>query len=505
MIQVRNKATGERAEEYFSTRNRTVLFFSLLIVVSASYGRLIEKHYALDTYLVEAFGNISEQHAALGRHVSAAILQLCSLLGVNTAVYQSFFTLVAIVILSFALFLLVELFRTLSVIRTGKEQTFFIALALTTTVCNLFVLHWFLFPEVILPMALGFLAAVIALLLLAKDSFSCRVWSVAALLFALCCYQAVGAFFLAYALLYMVCSKGEASPLSALRIFVSPCLISLLAGTGNILLMKWFGGADERTRFHETDIIGNIQAIFINIAEKLDTTNIGVTPVIIFSIVILLFFSAALYTGLRQRNREKLAGLLSLILLCFAVIGANLAPHSITSVVDVSPRSIAALMALPGVIAIFAFFILDISGNASARNFVTVLLLLFLCGSLAVGWRVQSSRFATNALDRAVAMEVIAQIKAYEQASGKTITHLALHHDINQQLCYPDQLCYGNFRAMGRDWAVAPLLSVVAGRRFLQVEMPADVYSRYFHGKEWQEFSGEQLLFKDNILYMVLY
>ncbi len=504
MIQACDKVTGERADGHFSTRNRTVLFFSLLIVVVATYGRLIEKHYALDTYLVEAFGNISAQHAALGRHVSAAILQFCSFLGVNTAVYQSFFTSAAIVILSSALFLLVELFRALAVVKSGREHTFFIALALTTTVCNLFVLHWFLFPEVILPMALGFLAAVIALLLLAKNSFSCRIWSVAALLFALCCYQAVGAFFLTYALLYMVCGKGEASPLSALRTFISPCLIYLLAGTGNILLMRWFGGVDERTRFHETDIMGNIQAIFINIAEKLDTTNIGVTPVIIFSIVILLFFSAALYTGLRQRNR-KIAGFLSLILLCFAVIGANLAPHCLTSVVDVSPRSIAALMALPGVIAIFAFFILDISGNALARNLVIALLLLFLCGSLAVGWRVQSGRFATNALDRAVAMDVVTQIKEYEQASGNIITHLALHQDINQQLCYPDQLCYGNFRAMGRDWTVAPLLSVVAGRQFLQVEMPAAVYNRYFHGKEWQEFSSEQLLFKDNILYMVLY
>lgn len=219
------------------TRHRfAALFISVTIVVFLLYGLLLEKHYALDTYIVETQGKLWLQHIALGRFVSAALLKLCASLGINTATEQSIFTFGAIFSLSSAVSLLVVFFSPL--VRNHNNSTFlFLCLACLSSLCNLFVLHWFLFPEVVFIITLGLLLAVTTLFCLRLPGW--KSWPASSLLLflALSCYQAVGAFFVIFALLYFSCLQQKTSLWITVRGYGKTLCIYFIAGLTNIALI----------------------------------------------------------------------------------------------------------------------------------------------------------------------------------------------------------------------------------------------------------------------------
>jgi hypothetical protein len=184
---------------------------------------------------------------------------------------------------------------------------------------------------------------------------------------------------------------------------------------------------------------------------------------------------------------------------------ATIAPHLLTSTVDVSPRSIVALMSLPSVISLFVFFQLHLSKKPLPFYFLLVFILIFFSVNTYISYRVEASRFATNRLDREIAGAVNQVILRYEKETGQIISRIAFRHDKAPILCYPALVCYGNFRAMGRDWTIVPIMTIVSGRQFAEASMPDEIYDASFKGKNWDLFSNEQIEIKGDTLYLMLY
>lgn len=311
------------------TRHRfAALFISVTIVVFLLYGLLLEKHYALDTYIVETQGKLWLQHIALGRFVSAALLKLCASLGINTATEQSIFTFGAIFSLSSAVSLLVVFFSPL--VRNHNNSTFlFLCLACLSSLCNLFVLHWFLFPEVVFIITLGLLLAVTTLFCLRLPGW--KSWPASSLLLflALSCYQAVGAFFVIFALLYFSCLQQKTSLWITVRGYGKTLCIYFMAGLTNIALVRWCGISDERTAFQQTDLFHNAMAILANLQHKLQTTGLGNTPVVVFVFCIsVLLFLALLFLRQGRSKRAEIPALPHLFFFAFLRHWNNIWPTS---------------------------------------------------------------------------------------------------------------------------------------------------------------------------------
>jgi len=480
-----------------------IILFSITFFV---YGPLLRKHYALDTYVAEAYGNQANQQIELGRFFSGTILKVFTALGVNTAAHQSYFTFPSLCLLALSIYLLVRLFFGL---REEWDIKSFVLLCLSCVVslCNVFMLHWFLFPEVVIFMMTGLILSILALFLL-RDSGALRwILCYVLLLAAVSFYQAVGAFFVTFGMLYIAMRRARQSPASVLRGFIAVFIVYGLAGITNVLLMTWHGRTTDRTSFQHTNPLKNIYGIIGSLQEKLQSTNLGAAP--IYAFISLIFFLLVCGSLLLWKSADKKGLFQILFVLVALTIGsfaATMAPHLLTSTVDMSPRSIVALMSLPGVISLF---MLSQPGPFNNKPLFSHLLLGFLLVFLFVNtyiiYSVEVSRFATNRLDKEIARMVYQEILQYEKETGNTVRRIAFRHDEEPTLCYPGLICYGNFRAMGRDWTIVPLISLVSGRSFIEASMPDSVYDIFFKGKNWNLYSKEQIMLQGDTLNLMLY
>ena len=479
-----------------------LILFSIVIFV---YGPLLKKHYALDTYVAEAYGNQGEQQIQLGRFLSGSILKLFTALGVNTAVDQIYSTFPSLCFLALSIYLLIRLFFGL---REEWDRKSFLLLCLSCVVslCNVFMLHWFLFPEVTIFMTAGLLLSISAVLLLRDSGVARWILCYVLLLAAVSFYQAAGAFFVTFGMLYIALRRAGQSTSSALKGFVPVFIVYALAGATNLLFIKWHGQPEARTDFQHTNPFRNISGIIGSIQDKLQNTNLGVAPFYAFSLFMVCLLICCGLLLWKSPDRKGLSK--QLFLLTALIIGSflsTIAPHLLTSTVDVSPRSIAALMSLPGVISLFVLLGLPLLKKPFSSYLLLVFLSVFFCVNTYISYRVEMSRFATNRLDKELAGMVYQEILRQEKETGQAVSRIAFRHDEAPVLCYPGLVCYGNFRAMGRDWTIVPLMSIVSGRKFTETGMSEKIYDSLFKGKNWDSFSKEQVVIQDDILYLMLY
>jgi hypothetical protein len=485
---------------------RPYLAVLLSLAVFLVYGPFLKRHYALDTYFVEALGNQGELQIDLGRFLSGTILNMLASLGVNTAVDQSFFTFLSLCLLALSLYLVISLLFGLREEWDGKSLLL-LCLAAVASLCHIFMLGWFLFPEVVSFMMTGLVLSILAVSFFMRYSGPRRwITSYVLLCAAFSFYQAVGAFFVTFCILYLSVSGAGRPVASVMKGFASAFVVYGLAGITNMFLIVWRGQPSGRTDFLHVHPLRNIYGIIDSVREKLQNTHLGAAPLLAFFFVL----AALLLCGwlLLSKSPDK-KGARRTFLVLSAVICTSFAaiimPHLLTSAVDVSPRSIVALMSLPGVICIFMLF----QAMPSKRRlffFVTAgFLLLFFFANTYMTYSVEKSRFATNRLDREIAGTIWQEIIEYERRTGNLVSRIAFRHDTKPSLCYRGLVCYGNFRAMGTDWTVIPLLSIVSGRSFAQASMPERIYDTYFEGRNWDSFSTAQVVFQADTLYLMLF
>ena len=477
----------------------------LVSVVFFVYGPLLNRHYALDTYFAEARGNQGDLQIQLGRFLSGTLLNILAGFGVNTAVDQSFFTFLSLCLLALSLYLLIGLFFRLRQ-EWDIHSLLLLCLAAVVSLCHVFMLGWFLFPEVVVFMMTALVLSILAVSFPMRYSgprrwFMCYILLCAALSF----YQAAGAFFVTFFLLYVSVSRAVRPIVSVMKGFGSAFVVYASAGITNMLLIGWGGRHSGRTDFSHANPFENLYGIIESVREKLQNTNLGVAPLFSFLFVVTALLLCC-WLLLSKGPDRKDAGRTLLVLFAMTCVSfaAIIMPHLFTATVDVSPRSIAALMSLPGVICIFMLF--QLMPLKRRMFFLTAgVLLLFLLANTFLTYSVEESRFATNRLDREIAGMVWQEITQYEGRTGNAIRRIAFRHDTKPSLCYRGLVCYGNFRAMGTDWTVIPLLSIVSGRRFARASMPAPVYDTYFEGRNWDFFSTEQVVFQGDTLFLMLF
>ncbi|MBI5102760.1 MAG: glucosyltransferase domain-containing protein [Nitrospirae bacterium] len=478
-----------------------IIFFIILLV----YGPLLKKHYALDTYVAEAYGNQGEQQIQLGRFLSGALLKIFSALGLNTAVYQIYSTLPSLCLLAVSIYLLIRLFFGLRE-EWDKKSFLLLCLSCVVSLCNVFMLHWFLFPEVTIFMTAGLLLSISAVFFLRDPGIARWLLCYVVLFAAVSFYQAVGAFFVAFGMLYIAVNRRTGSLTLVFREFMSVFIVYVLAGATNVLFIKLLGSPDGRTDFRHADPIKNMSGIIGSLHDKLQNTNLGAAPVYAFSA---FMFFLLVGCGLILWKTSDKKGVFRLLTLLTALIGgsfiAAMAPHLLTSVVDVSPRSIAAIMSLPGASSLYVFLQSHPFRKTLPYYLLLGFLLVFFTVNTYITYRVEISRFATNRLDREIAGSINREILRYEKETGRAVGHIAFRHDGTPSLCYPGLVCYGNFRAMGRDWTVVPILSIVSGRQFTESNMPETIYDSFFKDKQWNVFSKEQIVLQGPTLYLMLY
>jgi len=167
------------------------------------------------------------------------------------------------------------------------------------------------------------------------------------------------------------------------------------------------------------------------------------------------------------------------------------------------PRFIWTFYAIQSMLLLIAFWLLSKKGKE--------ILCYLCCGYLLIHLLfcniIVSNHVVSNTLDKTYAMMVYEKIVAYEEATGETVTKIAVVNDIDCPFSYnnvyykTDQI---NERALGT--VSNTLVNVVTGRDFEKVPMDETVYQTYFEGKNWDYFdAAEQLVIIGDTAYWAIF
>lgn len=487
---------------------RLVLMSVTFVLVFFVYGPFLGKHYALDDYLMEANGNQGGFYMQNGRFLSGIILNILTQFKINIVTQQSYFTLLSLFMLAFAVFLVIRLFYEL---RNEWSIQAFLILCLSSIVslCHLFMVGWFLFPETVFFMMTGLILSILAVYPLREglNTFG-GFKSYGLLLLAVMFYQAAVAFFIVFGMFYIIIKQAHQPVRHIIKRFISFFTVYGLAGLTEVLIIRLFNHPSARTNFNNLNPFDHVRKIVWSLHQKLESTHLGLTPILAFGIIMTGLIGICTFFIWKRSNRSDFSRVT--LLLSFGVISsfiATLLPHFLTSAsaVDVSPRSIIALMSIPGMVCLFILLYPSFTKKKSMLYIVMGFLIVFFLSNTLLTYFVETSRFATNRLDKEVARMICREISKYEQKTGNIVTRIAYRHDRKPVLSYPGLVSYGNFRALGRDWTVIPLITITSGRRFQHTAMPKTVFNQYFKYKNWNYFSVEQIVFQKNTLYLMLY
>lgn len=487
---------------------RITLYAVTLSMTFLIFYPFLMKHYALDTYVIEHndIQNFVREQVSLGRFLSGLYLYVFSRAGINTVRLQIPFTFLAIIVLSACAYRLFMMFQPyLNARRRGDFAILW--LACMASVCHVFILHWFLFPEVVLPMTLGLLMALMAVEAINSErALGVRLASAYFLVLAsLSFYQAASVYFVIIVIVAVAAKKTGAGLRTTLREAAAALLVFCAASITDILLIKLTGYSNSRTGFSVLQPLENIGRIHLSITSKLQSTGLGDTP--LYMALAIAAAASALYIGwlvLAARNRRPFENLILLQAIIGLSFGAIMSPHLMTSAVDVSPRSIAALLGLPCAIVIYQICRTGATGSRVFVGLAIISLSIYLALSGVFIHQVAKSRLIANKADRRMAETVCGELRRYEGESGMAVTRVAYAHDASPTMCHKGTICYGNFRALGRDWTVLPLLDLTCKREFSEAEISPAIADRN-KGRNWDEFSTEQLTFERDTLYMMLY
>lgn len=474
------------------------------------YGVYIREHYATDTYVILQNGLSPQHFINIGRLSIAAISSLLEMLSIETitAEYQSFFTILSILLFGISGYIAMMLFLNL---RNNWDSisTIVLCLSISTFFFNVFYTDWYQYPEHLIFYAVGLLLAIYATkLLVCRKSPAGIIFSFLLLFVAINFYQSVGAHFVILSILYIYLKEDKKSFVK-LTIEATPAfLIYVFVGIVNLVSLKLLAfETTDRSDISNTSITQNILDI-LSVQGKLWKDGIGILPSYFFIFVLILIISLYFVEVFYFSKKHLIFKTLILILILAISFIVIMAPHLFTNNVWMAQRTIPMFLGLPGIVGIMLAFItkkdtLVLQIKKLAKFALAMSLIIYFISTQFVA----SSLFSTNITDQEVVKLYYREVEKYERKTGIKVEYIATTKDARPMWKYKDVINSINMnnRALLTDWAFTPLMNFSTGRNFSPKAMDKDIYEQYFEGKNWDNFDPEQVVIVGNTAYIAIY
>jgi hypothetical protein len=489
------------------------LFFGQLVLIAISYFLFLFPHFSVDSYT--SYSDTAMNHyLSLGRVINYVISHLLKLVQINPVRYQAFFIGLMMLIMALSATLLVKKFSSYFE-SISLKRFILINLCISISFVNIYLLEWYLFPEVSFIYGLGFFFSTLAVMRITekvnvKNLLVCSFF----LLLAENIYQINVTVFIIFSLAFILIQNLNSLTFCRFVKIVFPIgivsVVTMMANVAIIKLLPFFGITHQSNKIMDLSI-SNLWARFVQIFTKEQANIWGQGSGFLGSWIMGMFLSASLIVLILVlfQNRRKLEfkGVLSIILILLLNFVVVFLPHMITADLWMAPRTM---------IGVFLFltsiylFILIFPLNRKLESLTMCLLVAFLAINMVQISKIEVNVIASNRIDREFVHIISNRIAEYETDSGNEITNIAVAKDSTPQYGYYDSIDFirydTNVRALFVGWAVVPAINYYSNRNYTKVEMPANVFDNYFKDKDWSVFNpDEQLVFIGDTLYFISY
>lgn len=482
-------------------------FWYYFAIVLIFFGIFFELDFATDTYadVMSDPGSIITNFLQGGRFITVLCFMVFKFLhlGLRLANLASF--LLAIISLTFALYLLEQLIRD----KLIKNSTWAFLLPILL-VLNPFIIELFMYVEKGI-MLFGVLCCVLAVREYVKflDQSARRplILSIVFSILAATSYQGVVGLLIVLATIFTLTQSAN------FKTFVKNTCISVgiyAAGPVVDLILIKLLATGGRTG-GGIILTESLQKLFQSFGSMFQTFHI--LPEQTFAIVItciLLFWVIALWRRHQLWSKNTLLTLAEMIYLSLVVILAALAPQlaQATNVIWVVARSTYVFASLPAVIltiilarhykTIFAEHVINFA--LLAVSFVLLTLQFYRFNSISI------DHYNGIALDRHRAEELNALITDYETQHQTTITQIMPAIDSVPTYAYPGVFASGdiNVSSFVTAWSDVNGINFWTGRDFAR--QPADeAWQKYCADHNWSYFDESQIKFDGSTLKICFY
>ena len=486
----------ERILGFFKSKELYIAFAATLVF----FGMFIIKDYTVDSYLFfkETWREPFYHFLGLGRLVSAAAwISVCKT-NFATAYLISF--AVAIISTTVSIYKLNQiLYRDIK----NKKITMLISII---TVINIFSLELFMFYEKGI-MTLSVLFNILAIghienaLKFEKKSIKSMILILVYMFLANCSYQGTVGLFVTIATVYIV--KNSRSILTFILNNIVVAILYAIPALANYAITRFiFKSTRLNEQIFSIEKIKNIIQI-----TKIDIINtFDIMPKYLFLTMIVLFVLLYIIKSIKNKKNIFLC-LFFIVYIVVANLFATMAPQVMQSYVYVVPRNIYSLGAILGVILMIMYF--NDNKTKIIDTIIIVISTIFMFMMFYNFVDITLDHYKTNFEDRLIVSRIKDKVINYENETGAYVNKLVIYKNEFCALQYEGTRWIGdaNVRAFFTDWGIRGILDEELERQVFQVEGEDESIKEYFDNKssEWKGFSEEQVVLKDDTLYLYVY
>ena len=378
----------------------------------------------------------------------------------------------------------------------NKWLKFMILLATYTIILNHMSIEYLLYPESCV-MCAGVLFSVIAAIKYLSPQKGKIYESFAVLLLSMLCYQGLLSIFPTIVITLSLLKNKNHTKKELIKFYIKE-IFKLGVMYVLVMLISASGSTNRLERIKNMlDILVRIPRVSIDVllfqTSKIPS-YLSVVVMIITSFIII-------------RYSKNLNMLLKYILTMFTAYLFCMLPVAIFSYV--TSRILMAIGATMGISLLFIINLLNdkILERTLKTVIISVCVLVYFFFNVINNGINGYEHLKAFEIDEKMGKEICEIVKDYEKNSGKEVKKFAYYYDKNPQVFANGILPLGSLteRKFAMTWCIKESFNYYCNKELEEVPFSSKVYYENFHGKDYTEFSKEQIIFVDDTLYIYIY
>lgn len=490
----------QQIKNWFLENGKELKKFTIfLVVITIFYSVFLMDHFAVDTYYLQAHGYVNNAMDPFFK--DGRLIETLFLIAMRVF-HIPFFAMKVISWLWGTLSLTIACYITYRMFDKYCKNKLLHYLVSFGVVVNVFVLEFYMFPELTGDMCFGILMTVCTGALLVKF-FETKNWkqlilaSVCAMVSA-SCYQGVLSLTVLIPILFVKKYSNNMKEfiLNNLSIMVPYASASIFT-----LIVTKMNGA---SRLNMKPVLSDtLLALGEGIKNLLSSTYNFFPPYIYLSLIVVTIIIVLF--GI-YKAKAKAVDYAFFFYILLAIMIVPIIPYCIlhASKVWVVPRSCLGYGAIVGLV--IAFYCLYFQQSKVMQKGLIIIFLILFSFQYRSALIMGRNRSITNAMDMSEAKQIAEIIYKYEQKNKITIHKIVKYYDNSTRYGYENTLISGDVivRAMSSSWASEDLIELVLNRD-LNSGKEDEKFKEKCGSKNYNYFEPEQIKLDDSTLHICIY
>ena len=218
-----------------------------------------------------------------------------------------------------------------------------------------------------------------------------------------------------------------------------------------------------------------------------------------------IFFYTIIATSFYIAIKTKLNDLIKYLLTIFAALSVCILPIYTMKDIFINARMCMSIGAIIGIS--FVYIAMKVNYNNKIEKSIVVIVITAML--LYTGYNyitISQSNIEENKIDNEVGYKIKEMVQNYEKEKNIKITKVAVTNDTNRSF-YTSKQIKNTFteRSTANYYCIKEVIEYYLQRPIIITDMDKETYASNFEDRNWDEFSEEQIVFKDDIMYMCIY